>query len=507
MPIITLNTNILKILSNYVGKLWNILSVFLLVPLYIHYLGIESYGIIGFYSVILGIIGFADAGMSSAITREFALNISSAEKRHLLTKIEIIYWAVIVFICLLVVVFSTQIATNWLTAEHISITDLKLYVMFIGVGASLQLISSLYFGALFGLDRQVLANNYQIIWTTFKSLFVIALFKVIAANLYVFLVWQIICNLIYIILMRQKALKIVNVGLAKEHIIPLSQPIPKRVITYIGGMTFVTIISAINSQSDKLVISYFFSLKIFSYYSIASILSQIPVMLCAPLTSFVFPLLARYSEQQDKFQEVFRTFTTLAYTFIFALSFLIFFYPLEVFSLWSHQNVNNQLADDLRLLIKTLTLGSMLLAMQFPFYYALLAHSKTKYTVYQGVFQVIVGVPLLIICANFFGIKYIGIPWLLINLFAFIYLLIICLRNYIAINVVEFLTKYVVFQLVIGFLVVWLGHLIYLRYHLPFVIIFLLSAIISLSVLILVDNVIHRRDLLSYRHLYNFPRV
>lgn len=169
MPIITLNTNILKILSNYVGKLWNILSVFLLVPLYIHYLGVESYGIIGFYSVILGIIGFADAGMSSAITREFALNISSAEKRHLLTKIEIIYWAVIVFLCLLVVVFSTQIATNWLTAEHISITDLKLYVMFIGVGASLQLISSLYFGALFGLDRQVLANNYQIIWTTFKS--------------------------------------------------------------------------------------------------------------------------------------------------------------------------------------------------------------------------------------------------------------------------------------------------------------------------------------------------
>lgn len=507
MPIITLNTNILKILSNYVGKLWNILSVFLLVPLYIHYLGIESYGIIGFYSVILGIIGFADAGMSSAITREFALNIPTAEKRHLLNKVEIIYWGVIAFLCILIGLFSTKIATSWLTAEHISLADLRLYVVLIGVGASLQLISSLYFGALFGLDRQVLANNYQIVWTTFKSLFVIVLFELISADLYVFLVWQVICNLIYIILMRQKALKIINANLKSQDVIPLSHPIPKRVLTYIGGMTFVTIISAINSQSDKLVISYFFSLKIFSYYSIASILSQIPVMVCAPLTSFVFPLLSRYSEQPNKFQDIFKTFTTLAYTFIFALSFLIFFYPLEVFSLWSHQNVSNQLADELQLLIKTLTLGSMLLAMQFPFYYALLAHSKTKYTVYQGIFQVAVGVPLLVICAKFFGIKYIGIPWLLINLFAFIYLFIICLRSYIAINFIEFLTKYVIFQGIIGFLVVWLGHLIYQHYHLPFLLVFLLSAIMSLSMLLLTDNIIHRRNLLSYRHLYNFPRA
>jgi hypothetical protein len=46
--------------------------------LYIHYLGIESYAIIGFYTLLLGIISFADAGMSSAIIKEFSLQTTAS---------------------------------------------------------------------------------------------------------------------------------------------------------------------------------------------------------------------------------------------------------------------------------------------------------------------------------------------------------------------------------------------------------------------------------------------
>ena len=95
MLIINSNSNIIRLISNYVGKIWNLLSVFLFIPLYIHYLGIENYAVIGFYSLVLGIISFADAGMSSAITKELSSNSSIDRKYSIFVIIEnrnIIKW-------------------------------------------------------------------------------------------------------------------------------------------------------------------------------------------------------------------------------------------------------------------------------------------------------------------------------------------------------------------------------------------------------------------------------
>ena len=507
MPIIYSNSNIIKILSNYIGKLWNILSIFLLVPIYIHYLGLENYGIISFYAVILGVISFADAGMSSAIVKEFALDEKSSLKYHILRKIEVIYWSVVILISLLIISFSGVIANKWLTAEHINFQDLRNYIILIGIGVGFQLVSSVYFGALFGLGKQISANIYQIIWTTCKSLLVIALFEIIDSSLYVFLTWQIVCNVAYIVFLRWHAVKKLKENDSNIIPIPFSHPIPKRILTYISGMTLVSIISSINLQSDKLVISYFFSLKIFSFYTIASVLSQIPVMICAPLASFVFPLLSRFANRVDEFKDVFKTFTILTYLFIFSSSFLIFFYPLEFFTLWSRQNIDNQISSELNLLIKLLTLGSIFLAMQFPFYYTLIANSKTRYTVYQGLFQVLIGVPLLVFFANYYGIKYTGVSWLLINLFAFVYLMIVCLKKYIHIGVSDFIVRYILVQVIVGFLIAWLGHTLYQLYSIPFIVVILLSGSLSFFLILILGNIIDKRNLLSYKHLYNFPRV
>jgi hypothetical protein len=71
------NSNVGKLVSNYGSRLWSNLF-FIFTPLYIHYLGIESYAIIGFYTLLLGIISFADAGMSSAIIKEFSLQATAS---------------------------------------------------------------------------------------------------------------------------------------------------------------------------------------------------------------------------------------------------------------------------------------------------------------------------------------------------------------------------------------------------------------------------------------------
>lgn len=504
MAITNINSNLIKILSNYFGKIWSLLSVFIFVPVYIKFLGVENYAIIGFYSLILALISFADAGMSSAITREFSLDKNNLYKLDILKKIEKIYWLVLTFICILIFFSSGVIAEKWLTSENIIYYDLKNYVILIGIGTCIQMISSIYFGALFGLGRQVKANNFQIIWTTARSVFVVILFMIFKPSLYVFLIWQIFCNIIYVALLRYSVIKDLNVGLSELKI--LTNKIPPEIIKYIGGMTIVAIISAINSQADKLIISYFYSLKTFGYYTMVSTLAQIPVFITMPMASFIFPLLTKFSESKDYFEIVFRKFVFLLYLIVIPVSILFCFFPVEIFSLWIRTSFDNDFLSILPILSCTLVLGSLFLAMQFPFYYTLLANSQTKYTVYQGVVQILLGVPLLFFFSSLGNLKYVGISWFLINFCSFIYLMYICFKYYIEIGKIYFIKKYILPPVLVSVLFGFVGHYLYLNINTKFYFIFVPVTILSFFLVLIVNNFFENRSYFSFKHLYDFPR-
>ena len=72
-----------NIIANYLGKLWGFASIFIFVRFYIDILGVESYAIINFYTVILGLLIFADAGLTATLTRELARDISIQEKFYI----------------------------------------------------------------------------------------------------------------------------------------------------------------------------------------------------------------------------------------------------------------------------------------------------------------------------------------------------------------------------------------------------------------------------------------
>lgn len=67
MQLITKN-----IFANYGGRIWSFLSVYIFIPVYINILGIEAYGVISFYSILLGLLAFADGGLTATLSREFA---------------------------------------------------------------------------------------------------------------------------------------------------------------------------------------------------------------------------------------------------------------------------------------------------------------------------------------------------------------------------------------------------------------------------------------------------
>jgi O-antigen/teichoic acid export membrane protein len=61
-----------NLIANIVGRFWAVASIYAFIPFYIHYLGVEAYGIVGFYTVLQGVLFIADVGLTATLNRELA---------------------------------------------------------------------------------------------------------------------------------------------------------------------------------------------------------------------------------------------------------------------------------------------------------------------------------------------------------------------------------------------------------------------------------------------------
>src|ERR1035437_3091490 len=81
-------------IANYLGQGWRAIMGLVFVPLYVRYLGIEAYGLIGIFAILQAWLGLLDMGMRPALGREMARFAGGAHNaqsiRDLLRSIEVI---------------------------------------------------------------------------------------------------------------------------------------------------------------------------------------------------------------------------------------------------------------------------------------------------------------------------------------------------------------------------------------------------------------------------------
>ncbi|MBO8210390.1 oligosaccharide flippase family protein [Acinetobacter nosocomialis] len=501
------NSNLGRLISNYVTRIWGLFSVFLFIPIYIKYLGVESYAIIGFYALMLGIVSFADAGMSSAITKEFSKQSAINEKYSILKIIEKKYILVCVAISLFVLFFSDVIAKHWLKSDNINIIDLANYVKLIGIGVSLQILSSLYFGGLFGLNKQFEANSIQFLWSLSKSALVVPLLILIKPSLTIFLFWQVFCNLVYILILRFYLMKIIILEAKGSILTLIINKLPKDIIQYIGGMTIIAVIASINSQIDKIMASTYLSLKVFGYYSIASNLAQIPVVMATPLALSVFPLFSKYSSTscENKTNLVYKKSSFVMHLVLIPVFFSLYIYSPELIILWVGNVIDTVWFDKIIFVMRLLLIGSFFLGLQFLPYYFLLSKGKTSYTIYQGLAQILVGVPLLFLFAKEFGILGLGWVWVIINLGALLFLNIIVFKKFLNnLCFTDYILKTFFNVLLINGLVfslaIFINH--YIKFY--FLIVLIFSVVMSVGLTLVLDNRLNRRSIFNVNSIVDF---
>src|SRR5688572_20783241 len=96
-------------------------------PLYIRYLGVEAYGVIGLYAVLQAWLSLLDFGMTPTLNREMARYTAGAYDtqsiHNLLRSIESICFPFAALIGAGVWLASDWLASDWLRSDQLPVTD------------------------------------------------------------------------------------------------------------------------------------------------------------------------------------------------------------------------------------------------------------------------------------------------------------------------------------------------------------------------------------------------
>jgi O-antigen/teichoic acid export membrane protein len=413
-----------NIIANYAGKLWSFVSIYLFVPFYINILGVEAYGIINFYTVLLGLMMFADAGLSATMSREFAKSEQTVYLRNLLFSTERVYLVLVMMIVVAIGLFSGVISQTWMATNLYSVEELRWYVCLMGLAIAFQFYATLYSSGLMGLQEQVLVNIIQVIWSMVRSGGGVLVLYV-SHNILYFLIWQVGCNLGYALYSRYRLW--LSIQLQEKKI--FDWKLLNDIRSFALGMMLMAIIASLNTQLDKLLVSKYLSLQQFGYYSIASTLSQLPLMVITPIVATVLPVLTKSvaSGNQQQLQTRVSQYTYIITALASMIGLVLVMFPATITQLWTH---NETVAHQTSGIIRVLSFGGIFLTMQYVPYLIALSNGHTRTNIVFGIGSVIVTAVLLTVFIHGFGVEGAAYPWLVVNTLVFFGMSSVLIRKF-----------------------------------------------------------------------------
>ncbi len=279
-----------NVIANCLGQGWRALMGLAFIPLYIQYLGIEAYGLIGIFTILQAWLGLLDLGMRPALTREMARFAGGAHDaqsiRDLLRSVEVIVFAIAGALALGILAASGWLASNWLGVKNLPVETVAQAFAIMGLVTALQFIENIYVSSIVGLQRQVRQNVVTGLMATAQGLGAIAVLAWVSPTIKAFFIWQGIISLVTVALLANLVYRVLP-----------SAPRPARfskanligIRRFAAGTTAITILTLLLTQTDKILLSRLLPLESFAHYTLASVVSGGLFVLASPISAAYYP--------------------------------------------------------------------------------------------------------------------------------------------------------------------------------------------------------------------------
>lgn len=402
-------------IANYLGQGWTALMGLAFIPVYIHYLGMEAWGLVGFMSMLQAWLTLLDMGLTPTLSREMARfqagALGAQPIRDLLRSLEVIYGGVAAAVVGIVWLGAPWVAVHWLSAAQLPAASVTQAIGVMGLVLAARMVEQVYRGAIQGLQRQVWLNGAQSVLATLRWGGVVGVLAWVDSSIEAFFLWQGLISLLGVAALARQTYHWLPPG---ERSSRFELDALVRIRRFAGGMAATTLLALLLTQVDKLLLSKLVSLEEFGYYVLAASVAGALYFLVTPVSTAVSPRLTELfakSEQQALIDTYHQASQWLAAMLIPAALMMAAFAEPLLYA-WTG---NADLAGRTAPLLALLALGTLCNGFMYVPYTTQLAYGWTGLAVRVNIVAVSFIVPAVLWAVPRFGAIGAAWAWLALN--------------------------------------------------------------------------------------------
>lgn len=335
------------------------------VPFYLRFLGMEAYGLIGFYAILQTMLQVLDLGLAPTVSREVAHNAETGEQRRsasLLRTLGVVYFCVAGAIAIFVALASPWIGAHWLRADRLPEATITQAVALMGLNLACRWPISLYHGALIGAHRLSLSSAVSSTINIAAAVATVCLLAFGPRSILAFFLVQAGFGLLHALVLRTVAHRVIGERDAPHDISGL-----RRVWRFSAWMGGVAVTSLVFSQLDKVLLSKFVDLESFGHYMLAVLLVSGLQIVTGPALNVIYPKFTTMLARDDHaslarfYSDTSRMFAAV----VFSLALGLAFHTSAIVTLWTD---SPDIGSNIAPIVGWLATGSALNGiMHFPY--------------------------------------------------------------------------------------------------------------------------------------------
>ena len=404
-----------NIVANFLGRAWTNILAILFIPVYLRFIGVEGYGIIGFFTLLQSVIGFMDLGIGAALNREMArlsfTEGSAEEQRDLLRTLEVIYWFLAIFAGTLVFIMAPFLAHDWIKTENMPADSVLSAIRLMGFAIILQFPMALYQAGLMGLQKQVLVNGVLVAVGTLRTFGSVLVLWLLSSTVQAFLGWQLLVNALSSGIFLYYLWRNLPVSSGRPH---FKTSLMKGIWKYAAAMGGNAFLGVALTQLDKIILSKMLSLEVFGYYVLAGTVAAGIWSIIGPFNAALFPRFVQLYEIRnfDGLSRLLHSSSQVLSVILLPITVILIFFAHDILLIWTRNSV---VAENAHMLTSLLVLGAAINGLASVPATASTAFGWPQLITFTNLAQALVLVPATVIMTKYYGALGAATVWVFLN--------------------------------------------------------------------------------------------
>jgi O-antigen/teichoic acid export membrane protein len=410
-----------NVIANYAGQIYTTVINLMMVPVYLRYMGMEAYGLVGFFAMLQMWFQLLDMGLTPTMSREtarFCAGVTDVlSLRRLLRTLEGIFIAIAVLGTALMIAGADFISLRWLKVETLPIAEVRHSIMIMALLIGLRWIGGLYRGTISGMEKQVWLNGFNVTSTTVRCVLAIPLFWFVGSSPTDFFALQLLVAVLETGWLLRTSYRLLplqhNAGSVRFEWGPL-----RPVLVFTLSVAFTSAVWVLVTQTDKLILSKLLPLGDYAYFTLAVLAAGGIMLISGPITTALQPRMTTVTAAGDDagMIRLYKMATQLTGVVCLPAVLVLAFFPEQVLWAWTG---NPRIAQKAGHVLSLYALGNGVLTFSaFP-YFLQFAKGDMKLHVWGNAVLTVLLVPGLIWATINYGMDGAGYAWLSSNLLFF----------------------------------------------------------------------------------------